>query len=441
MSREIRCQDVVVGSGMQGFAAARACVAQGRDCIVLERGQGVGGVLRPVTLDEVSLDPGCHLWTSGGGPAGRREIEFLQDELGVEMVPVMGHCYVSISPDGVARMKLEGPSFEYLPEHIRQDAVQRAAAFDMASSDNEGLGTALPKAFGPDVSELLLSMARKLYVRDPSDLSMHAAVQMAISRVKLHTCEELDQEVTDHGDLGSLLCSHPLHQKADDVVKFYYPAHGLAFLLDQVENWLRDRVRDLLFGSTPRGIEAGGSGGVLVTQDCRIEYERLAWCCNPLELARLLGIEVPDKEATAGSASRSFFFRIRSGNPAVLYSHDFDTNSPMFRSWVPPAEMAPSDTGIRYAIVECPGVKETPVVIDDIRHRVAGIHGLDADGLEFLGSKAQVRFYPTGTYNRWLAATVAEINRSCPGIVMPGVPIHGKGGIAAWWGEALGGTS
>ena len=77
LSKEIRCQDVVVGSGMQGFAAARACLSQGRDCVVIQKGQSVGGVLQPVIIDGVSLDPGCHLWISGAGTVAQSEIDFI----------------------------------------------------------------------------------------------------------------------------------------------------------------------------------------------------------------------------------------------------------------------------------------------------------------------------------------------------------------------------
>ena len=99
--------------------------------------------------------------------------------------------------------------------------------------------------------------------------------------------------------------------------------------------------------------------------------------------------------------------------------------------------MTPSEDENRYVIVECPGAKEKPETIQDIQRRVADIHKLDAGVLEFLGSKAQVRFYPTATYNRWLADMVAQIREDHPCIVMSGAPIHGKGAIAAWWDDAL----
>ena len=155
---------------------------------------------------------------------------------------MMGHCYVSISSDGVVRSKLEGPSFESLPVDVRQAATRRAVSFDLESLDGEGLGSIFPEAFGANVSETLLSMARKLFLRDPSDLSMHAALQMAMSRIKLHTCEELELLQSEGTDLGDLLCSHPLHLKDSAQAKFYYPNQGLAFLLQQMENWLSNRV-------------------------------------------------------------------------------------------------------------------------------------------------------------------------------------------------------
>ena len=88
----------------------------------------------------------------------------------------------------------------------------------------------------------------------------------------------------------------------------------------------------MLLTCSPKSLEVEGSGGCLVGKDFRIEFDRMAWYFIPLELAGFLGMQVPPKESTAGSASRSFFFRIHDGSPEVLYSHDFELNSPMFRS-------------------------------------------------------------------------------------------------------------
>jgi hypothetical protein len=428
------CDDLIVGSGMQGLMAARACLAHQRNCIVLEKAQGVGGILRPVIFDSIPVDAGCHIW--GKGEASN--INFIEEDLGIPMIPVHGHCELSISVDNIARRKLSVPSFELLEDAVRNDVIQYASTADESVIANESIGDSYPRLFGPDVGRTLLSIAERMYGRDPADLSLSAANQMAISRIKVHRCSELEECAQSNRKLGRLLCSVPLTKKSDDIVKFKYPSTGLQGLVTSCESWLTSHLQALLLGTAPRSLimHPSNQGGVADTPKGAIEFKRLLWCCNPLALSSLLKFELPGKISTAGSPYRSFFFRTPSQDLCVEYAHDFRLDSLIFRSWIPPIEMTSASDPHRWVIVECPGIKETQNAIKFIHNEICEWHAIDAKKLEYVGSRAQVRFFPTVTYNTWLGHLAKSIDLGEHSILIPSTPLYGKDLITEWWANA-----
>lgn len=428
------CDDLIIGSGMQGLMAARACLASGRNCIVLDKAHGVGGVLRPVIFDSIPVDAGCHIW-------GKREvsnINFIEQDLGIPMVPVHGHCEVSVSADNIARRKLSVPSFELLEDAVRNDVIQNASTADASMIANEPIGDSYPRLFGQDVGFAMLSIAERMYGRDPTDLSLGAATQMALSRIKVHRCSELEECAQSNRNLGPLLCSVPLTGKSDDLVKFKYPSTGLRGLVASCESWLNDHLQALLLGTAPRSLimYPSNQGGVAHTPEGAIEFKRLLWCCNPLTLSSLLGIELPPKISTAGSPFRCFFFRTPSQDLRVEYAHDFRLDSLIFRSWIPPVEMTSGDHRDQWVIVECPGTKESPDTIEIIHGQICDWHAIDAGQLKYVGSRPQVRFFPTVTYNTWLGHLVKSIESAEQSILIPPAPLYGKDVITEWWSHA-----
>lgn len=66
---------VVVGAGVAGLAAARRVEEMGKQVIVLERGDGVGGRVRTDEVDGFLLDRGFHIFLTGY-PEARRALDF-----------------------------------------------------------------------------------------------------------------------------------------------------------------------------------------------------------------------------------------------------------------------------------------------------------------------------------------------------------------------------
>lgn len=418
---------------MQGMMAARSCSLMDRDFILIDMAPGIGGILKPVELDGVLIDPGCHIW----GHQEKLSISFFEEELGISMIPVMGHCEISISEDEVFRRKLAVPSFESRPLDMRMQAASLAGKVTSEQLASWSFAEICHKAFGDEPGQTLLRTAAKFYGRDASDLSIKGVQQMAMSRIKLHTCAELELMQQESSDLGPLLCSHPLGVKSDELAKFRYPDGGLGHLLSEYLRWLQSHTQLSDFREMPKELEldAPGTGGVLRTRRKEIRFERLMWCCNPLALSSLMNWELPPHESTAGSPFRTFFFRFNDHDHPVEYSHDFRVDSPIFRSWIPPQEMAP-DSQSRFVIVECPIKKSGPEEIADITCRLERIHELEDGQLHHLGSKAQVRFYPTMSYLRWLEDFTANCTSAEKGILIPPSPLYAKDVITDWWERA-----
>ena len=87
------CDDLVLGSSPVSVLEAVALARRGRRVVVAEAEPTIGGVWRPVTVgDQVYADQAPHLIDARPGI-----YEFLEDELGVELVDVSRDAYVAFA--------------------------------------------------------------------------------------------------------------------------------------------------------------------------------------------------------------------------------------------------------------------------------------------------------------------------------------------------------
>lgn len=71
---------LVAGAGLAGLCAAVTLAEAGRDCLLLEREERVGGLARSLELDGVTFDYGPHVLFDEQGPGGRMLLESLAGE-------------------------------------------------------------------------------------------------------------------------------------------------------------------------------------------------------------------------------------------------------------------------------------------------------------------------------------------------------------------------
>ena len=305
------CENLIVGAGMQGITAAQVCRDQGLQCCLIDRAGSIGGMMRPVEMAGTCIDPGCQLWDA----RDTGYVSFMRSNLDLELVRIAGHIEASLSHDGVLRRKLSVPSFEGLADDIRSAATASATSIHTEPDSGASMQESLQTIFGPHIADQLAATAAKMYGKPVDWLSMAAASPMGFTRLKLHRCDELERMDGDD-DLGAFLCSDPLLHKADDVVKYFYPAGGLQAFLSRTKSWLQSELTDVLLNEAPVSIEIPRTAraGVLRTKDAIVEFENLLWCCNPLALGKLLGHPRPPREKTAPSPFKVFFFRVRGNN-------------------------------------------------------------------------------------------------------------------------------
>ncbi len=431
----LACEDLVVGSGMQGITATRMSRDLGRRCGMVDRAKSVGGVMRPVEMAGELVDPGCQLWDA----RDEGNVEFLRSELNLDLVAITGFIESSIAQDGVLRRRLPVPSFEELPEEIRLAAAASAASHGAWPEPDASMQDSMRAIFGPDIAGRLMDIAARLYGRPVEWLAMAAVPPMGFTRIKLHGCDELERMSEQEADMGPFVCSHPLHRKSDQIVKYFYPVGGLRAFLDRATQWLRSELTGMVLGETPISLEirSNNAGGVLRTRATAIEFEQLLWCCNPLSLAKLLGHAQPPREKTAPSPFRAFFFAARGSVVRPEYIQDYRPDSPIFRTWTPPTEMVPHRPDVQYVIVECPGTNTDVEMVGEITERIRTLHALADADIRFLGTQSQVRFYPTAVYVRWLHEFVTLLRSQGAAVLLPEEPLYGRGTIADWWHNTL----
>jgi oxygen-dependent protoporphyrinogen oxidase len=86
---------VIVGSGGAGLAAARELTAAGRDVVVLEKGERIGGRAATVNWHGFDLEIGASVLTSQDKPV----LDYVE-KFGLELVPAPGGLNITVPRDG-----------------------------------------------------------------------------------------------------------------------------------------------------------------------------------------------------------------------------------------------------------------------------------------------------------------------------------------------------
>ncbi|HEU5142409.1 MAG TPA: FAD-dependent oxidoreductase, partial [Solirubrobacterales bacterium] len=281
---------VVVGAGLSGLRAAQAIADAGREVLVLEARDRVGGRLISTTLgDRVAVDVGGQ-WVGDD----HRRVRRLAGELGVEIFPQHGEGRNLLDVSGKRRryrgtIPRLGPRVLWDVFLARRrldrlasgvDAGEPWAASRAAELDSMTLAEWCEQSVGTQMARELIGLAgRTVWGAGPEELSMlHVLfyVRSAGSFDKLIDTEGGAQQ--DRLDGGAQLL--PL---------------GLAEALG-------DRVR---LGTPVRRIERRPHSAVVVCDDLRIEAERVV-VALPAALAAQIEFEppLPDLQRLLGERLR-----------------------------------------------------------------------------------------------------------------------------------------
>ncbi|WP_136030739.1 MULTISPECIES: protoporphyrinogen/coproporphyrinogen oxidase [unclassified Microbacterium] len=188
---------VVIGGGMGGLVAARECAKVGMRVTVLEAAEALGGALRRVELDGVTLDAGAESYATRGGL-----VRALVDELGLAdrvVPPRAGGAWLSGIP-GTGAAPLPVGGVLGIPGNPFQDDVRRIIGWSgawrayldrvrppLTIGHELSLGRLVASRMGPKVRDRLVApVTTGVYSASPDDVDIDVAapgLNAALTRV------------------------------------------------------------------------------------------------------------------------------------------------------------------------------------------------------------------------------------------------------------------
>ena len=188
---------VIIGGGIGGLVAARECAKVGMRVTLLEASGGLGGSIRSVELDGITVDAGAESFATRGG-----HVKALVDELGLAdavVPPQGGGAWLSGIPDAPDAPLPKG-SLLGIPANPFQDDVRRIIGWrgawrayldrlrpPLTIGHERSLGKLVGSRMGARVRDRLVApVTAGVYSADPDDVDTDVAapgLNAALTRI------------------------------------------------------------------------------------------------------------------------------------------------------------------------------------------------------------------------------------------------------------------
>lgn len=337
---------LVVGGGFQGIIAASLLSKSQKNISIIERGGGLGGVLRGKDHDGMVLDFGCHLFTNDKSDVTALMLEILGDKF--HPVDVR---YASIvqdhKKDGVAV-----PSFDFLPDDQKKTVLDQILKNALARQDGDKQEYAtiadwISEHYGEELSAKVMPMVKTACGHDAKDVDGDCIYKTQLACVHLSDDEE---------EILPLKNEHPEFDKVvalssqKDQMRFYreaekdfeyrtfYPAGtGTRGFADSAEEYFGRNDVDVLTGKSIKSLRKSEQGVVVQLEDGEeIEAKKLVWTLDIGFLSTLLFEENPLAPYLLNVPLSLFYYFIdKDDAPKYTYLHDFTESKKLYRVSAP----------------------------------------------------------------------------------------------------------
>lgn len=357
---------LVVGGGFQGIIAAALLSKSQKNIALLERSDGLGGVLRGKEHKGVVLDFGCHLFTNDKSDVTALMLEILGDDY--HPVDVK---YASVT-EGHKKEGIAVPSFEFLDDGERQkileDILNRAKGREEKEAQTYAtIKDWINEHYGSALAEKILPMVKIATGHEAQDVDGDCIYKTQLACVHLSDDEDV---------ILPLKNDHPAFSKVvalssqQDQMRFYrdaekdfehrtfYPTkQGTRGFATAAEKYFQKNDVEVLAGKSIKSVRKSDEG-VVVSLDNgeEIQVKKLVWTLDIGFLSTLLFDDNPLAPYLLNVPLSLFYYFINKENePAYTYLHDFTGGKKFYRVSAPGFYSGQvNDKGQSYICAEVP---------------------------------------------------------------------------------------
>jgi protoporphyrinogen oxidase len=278
---------VILGGGPAGVGAAFRAARAGHRVVVVERGQGPGGLAGSFELEGVRVDHGSHRLHPAVEP---RVLADLRGLLGEELQrrPRNGRIFLEgrwirfpLRPADLARR---------LPPSFAVAAAREAATGWARRPRADTFAEVLRAGLGPTMCErFYFPYARKLWGLDPAELAGEQARRRVTAASPARLLARLARGV---GTGGSC---------------FWYPRRGFGTISERLAEAAAAAGAELRFGAAAERVSLGGDGATVTLAGGGTVTARRVWSTIPLPALGRIAEPAPPAELLA--AARRLDFR------------------------------------------------------------------------------------------------------------------------------------
>lgn len=356
---------LVIGAGFRGIVASYLLASKGKDVVLLERSQHLGGVLYSADWKGFYLDKGCHLFDNSCDIKTSIIMDILEGE--VEPVPV---TYASVTngikTDGIAIPNLA----VYGKPKVQNILYELLESSSKPESSCQTLQEKLDTRFGATTGQYLVHVAEKIYRIAASNLEADSFPLTPFRRIKF-----LDDSIANTLKEIPILDDRVAASSQADPMKFYrdrakvypfrnfYPKeHGMRGFCEKAKQHLEKVGVSMIMGCSIERLNFNKSNAIVTLSNGEnISGDRVLWTAGIEAIAKLLGNGDIAQYIHHVPMVVYYFVIDKDVEGKYTYLHNFDRDNLFFRASVPGSYGRHAcSPGLSYVCCEVPTTLDSP---------------------------------------------------------------------------------
>ncbi|MGE0755306.1 MAG: NAD(P)-binding protein, partial [Alphaproteobacteria bacterium] len=283
---------VVIGAGFRGFCDSLQLLEAGHKVTIIDMAPFFGGISYSVDIKGFAVDKGVHMFDSIPQDLADIVTEIMDGQVRtIDFVSVS--AFNKKLTDGYSLPDLASLDDSATKQKIKAELLALAKQGGSKRTP-QTLAELLEDRYGKTAGGIYADIFKHVYNIEADKAQPDAISKTSLGRLKFLDDPEMVELKSSDPWLDSVLAARrKAIGKVDDLVSIY-PDSGEAMRgwCDRAAKWLQAKGATVLLGQPIKALENSAKGITVVTQDHRIEADKVIWTNdNTKALAPLLGFD------------------------------------------------------------------------------------------------------------------------------------------------------